>query len=245
MRNDIIHGDCLEVLLSMEDQSVSLVIDDLPYGITRNDWDVKINLQKYWSRLKRVLKPNACVIMFGQGAFTTELITANIEWYKYSLIWHKTLPVGFLNANKRPLSAHEDIAVFYKGTPTYNPVKSKGHVRSIKKPNNQKLKGNYGSYHKRKGYESTERYPTSVLTFSKGKIKNQAHPTQKPIALIQYLIELYSNKGDLVLDNCCGSGTTAIAAHNSGRDFVCIEKNQEYYKKAKQRFVKHVGLWYL
>lgn len=169
--------------------------------------------------------------------FTADLMHSNRKLWRYNLIWHKTQPTGFLNAKKMPLRAHEDICVFYKNLPTYNPQMTTGHARKVSKAShhvNAKETLNYGEYNA-VDYDSTKRYPTSVMIFSKDTQKEKYHSTQKPVALIEYLIKTYTNPGDLILDSCAGSMTLAIAAMNTGRDYICIEKDPDIFEIGKKR----------
>ena len=232
------HGDCLEVMKNIEYGSVDLILCDLPYGITaRNKWDVVIPFDKLWEQYNRIIKGNGAIVLFGSGMFTSSLMQSNPKMWRYNLIWHKTTPTGFLNANRMPLRAHEDIVVFYKSLPTYNPKKTTGHERKVSKAEhkiNSKKTDDYGE-HGLATYDSTERYPTSVLTFSTDKQKAALHPTQKPIALLEWLIKTYTNEGEVVLDNCMGSGSTGVAALNTNRNFIGIELDEGYFKIAKKR----------
>lgn len=203
----------------------------------RNKWDSIIPFEPLWNEYKRITKDNAAIILFGNGMFTADLMQSNRKLWRYNLIWHKTQPTGFLNAKKMPLRAHEDICVFYKKLPTYNPQMTTGHVRKVSKAEhkiNSKMTTDYGEYGLTT-YDSTERYPRSVLTFSKDMQKSALHPTQKPVALIEYLIKTYTNPGDLVLDSCAGSMTLAVAAMNTGRNYICIEKDPEIFEIGKKR----------
>lgn len=196
-----------------------------------------IPFEPLWGEYERITKDNAAIILFGNGMFTADLMESNRKLWRYNLIWHKTQPTGFLNAKKMPLRAHEDICVFYKKLPTYNPQMTTGHMRKVSKAEhkvNSKKTTDYGE-HGLTTYDSTERYPRSVLTFSKDVQKSALHPTQKPVALIEYLIKTYTNPGDLVLDSCAGSMTLAIAAMNTGRDYICIEKDSEIFEIGKNR----------
>ena len=196
-----------------------------------------IPFEPLWGEYERITKDNAAIILFGNGMFTADLMESNRKLWRYNLIWHKTQPTGFLNAKKMPLRAHEDICVFYKKLPTYNPQMTTGHMRKVSKAEhkvNSKKTTDYGE-HGLTTYDSTERYPRSVLTFSKDVQKAALHPTQKPVALIEYLIKTYTNPGDLVLDSCAGSMTLAIAAMNTGRDYICIEKDSEIFEIGKNR----------
>ena len=196
-----------------------------------------IPFEPLWGEYERITKDNAAIILFGNGMFTADLMESNRKLWRYNLIWHKTQPTGFLNAKKMPLRAHEDICVFYKKLPTYNPQMTTGHMRKVSKAEhkvNSKKTTDYGE-HGLTTYDSTERYPRSVLTFSKDVQKSALHPTQKPVALIEYLIKTYTNPGDLVLDSCAGSMTLAIVAMNTGRDYICIEKDSEIFEIGKNR----------
>lgn len=202
-----------------------------------NKWDSIIPFEPLWKEYERITKDNAAIILFGNGMFTADLMQSNRKLWRYNLIWQKTQPTGFLNAKKMPLRAHEDICVFYKTLPIYNPQMTTGHVRKVSKAEhkvNSKKTTDYGE-HGLTTYDSTERYPRSVLTFSKDVQKSALHPTQKPIALIEYLIKTYTNPGELVLDSCAGSMTLAVAAMNTGRNYICIEKDPEIFEIGKKR----------
>lgn len=241
--NDIrlFQGDCLKEMQSIPDQSVDMILCDLPYGVTaRNKWDTVIPFDKLWNEYNRIIKENGAIVLFGQGMFTADLMHSNPGMWRYNLIWQKTQPTGFLNANRMPLRGHEDICVFYKKQCTYNPQKTSGHPRKVSKKEhkrNSKYSTDYGEYEKG-SYDSTERYPTSVLTFSKDIQKSALHPTQKPVALLEWLIKTYSNEGDLVLDNCMGSGSTGVACVNTGRRFIGIEIEPEMFSIAKNRIIQ-------
>lgn len=207
----------------------------------RNKWDSIISFEPLWKEYERITKDNAAIILFGNGMFTADLMQSNRKLWRYNLIWQKTQPTGFLNAKKMPLRAHEDICVFYKTLPIYNPQMTTGHVRKVSKAEhkvNSKKTTDYGE-HGLTTYDSTERYPRSVLTFSKDVQKSALHPTQKPVALIEYLIRTYTNPGELVLDSCAGSMTLAVAAMNTGRNYICIEKDLEIFEIGKKRVEDH------
>lgn len=230
-KNKIFYGDCLEIMPCFPDGVFYMVCCDLPYGATQNKWDSIVPLEQLWSQYERIIKPNGVIVLFGQGKFSAKLMLSNEKMHRYNLVWHKTTPTGHLNSKKMPLRTHEDILVFYKSQPTYNPQKTSGHVRKVSTANhkrNSKKTSNYG-HHELTSYDSTERYPTSILKFSTDKQKSALHPTQKPVALIENLIKTYTNEGDLVLDNCAGSGTTGIAAKNTNRNYILIEKEKKYY----------------
>lgn len=190
-----------------------------------------------WNQYKRIIKDNGAIILFANGMFTADLMQSNRDMWKYNLIWQKTQPTGHLNAKKMPLRSHEDICIFYKKPPTYNPQKTTGHTRKVSKAEhkvNCKQSLDYGESGLTT-YDSTERYPKSVWTFAKDIQKCALHPTQKPVALIEELIRTYTNEGELVLDSCAGSMTTAIAALNTGRNYICIEKDKEIFEVGKNR----------
>lgn len=233
---DLIYGDCLEIMKDIPDGIVDMVLCDLPYGTTRNKWDSVIPFSDLWEQYKRIVKENGAIVLFGSGRFTADLIHSNANMWRYNLIWEKTTPTGFLNANKMPLRCHEDLVVFYKALPVYNPCKTNGKrkVSTASHRRNSKTGESYGAY-KATTYDSAERYPRSVLHFSTDKQKCSLHPTQKPVALLEYLIKTYTNEGALVLDNCMGSGSTGVACVNTFRRFIGIELDREYFDIAKRR----------
>ena len=233
---------------NIPEKSINMILCDLPYGVTsRNKWDSELPFDELWNQYKRIITDNGAIILFAQGMFTAKLMISNPDMWRYNLIWEKTQPTGFLNAKRMPLRSHEDICVFYKKLPTYNPQKTTGHVRKVstaEHKRNCKETTDYGK-HNFVTYDSTERYPLSILkypqevetlvTFPKDTQKEALHPTQKPIALCEYLIKTYTNENDLVLDNCMGSGTTGVAALNTNRSFIGIELDKNYFDIAKQR----------
>lgn len=232
----LFHGDCISQLNKVADYSIDLVLTDLPYGTTQNDWDKKIDIAALWKQFDRVVKPNGVVALWSQMPFSAELIMSNPSDFRYEWIIEKGNATGFLNAKKMPLKAHENMLIFYKALPVYNPQKTTGH-----KPVNSYAKqagngSNYGDCNKtRSGGGNTDRYPRDVLKFSWDKQKSKLHPTQKPVAANEYFIRTYTNAGDIVLDCCMGSGSTGVAALNTGRNFVGIELNENYYNIAKER----------
>ena len=232
-------GDCLKLMSDIPDNSVDMILCDLPYQVTaRQKWDVIIPFKPLWENYNRVIKANGAIVLFATEPFRTKLIYSNLKNFRYDLIWEKNKTTGFLNAKKQPLRKHESILVFYKKPPTYNPQKTAGH-----KPVNsyQHKSGDislvYGKTDKYKGGGSTERYPTSILSFpvvnNDDPIKK--HSAQKPVALLEYLIKTYTNEGDLILDNCAGSGSTGVACINQNRQFICIEKEKEYFDICVER----------
>lgn len=250
---DLQQGDCLDLMKSLEDKSVDLILCDLPYGTTRNKWDSVIDLELLWEQYNRIIKDRGAILLFAQTPFDKVLGVSNLENLRYEIIWQKTAPTGFLNAKKMPMKAHENILVFYKKLPTYNPQMTQGHPRKVsskksrsesaKRHSEKSLKGesNYGVFaNDIEGYDSTERYPLSVQVFAKDQQKENYHPTQKPVALLEWLLKTYSNEGDLVLDNCMGSGSTGVACVNLNRNFIGMELTEQYFEIAKERIEKVV-----
>ena len=246
-------GDCLELMKSLEDKSVDLNLCDLPYGTTRNKWDSVLALELLWEQYNRIIKDRGAILLFAQTPFDKVLGVSNLENLRYEIIWQKTAPTGFLNAKKMPMKAHENILVFYKKLPTYNPQMTQGHPRKVSSKKSRtnsanrhtkkSLKGesNYGVFaNEIEGYDSTERYPLSVQVFAKDQQKENYHPTQKPVALLEWLIKTYTNEGDLVLDNCMGSGSTGVACVNLNRNFIGMELTEQYFEIAKERIEKVV-----
>ena len=223
-------GDCLERMRELPDASVDMILCDLPYGTTQNKWDAVIPFAPLWAEYWRVAKPNVAVVLTAAQPFTSALVMSQVERFKYSWVWQKEAGTGLLNAKKQPLRDHEDALVFYRSQPTYNPQWGQG------KPYKQ-TKGGETSNYNPSGTVVTEsdgrRYPKTVLQFSRDRDKS--HPTQKPVALFEYLIRTYTDEGMTVLDNCAGSGTTAIAAGRTGRKWVCIERDETYFNKAVER----------
>jgi site-specific DNA-methyltransferase (adenine-specific) len=217
---------------------VDAVICDMPYGKTAADWDKKINLKVMWGLLKHLVSPDTPIILFGDQPFTSELITSNLKKFRYTLVWEKTLAKGFLNANKMPLRAHEDICVFYEKLPTFNPQKTTGHRRKVSKKlcgGNSEL---YNNHTADTSYDSIERYPRSVIKFSQDTQKSTINSTQKPLELMKYLVNTYTNKDDLVLDFCMGSGTTGVACVQTGRRFKGVDIRECQYNAARERIDK-------
>lgn len=217
-----------------------MVLCDLPYGVTRNKWDSEINLDQLWRQYKRIVKPNGAIVLFGQGLFSAKLILSNPKMYRYSLVWDKVLTTGFLNANRMPLRSHEDIHVFYQKQPVYNPQKFLGkpcHSRGKaqgRMANDVSDNRNYGDY-EILPLNGNMKFPTSILKYERPHPSTIDHPTQKPLALCEYLIKTYTNPGDTILDNCMGSGTTGAAAIDLGRDFFGIELDDTYYRVSQRR----------
>jgi site-specific DNA-methyltransferase (adenine-specific) len=237
---DLKHGDCLELMKSIPDGSVDLVLCDLLYGTTNCKWDTPLPLESLWEQYLRVAKENAAIVLHAQTPFDKVLGSSNLPLLRYEWVWEKTTATGHLNAKKIPMKAHENILVFYRKLPTYNPQKLTGQT-----PVNTYTKRNgdgeiYGKTSIISGGGSTERYPRSVLKFQSDKQTESLHPTQKPVALLEYLIRTYTNEGDTVLDNCMGSGTTGIACVNTNRNFIGIEKDDKYFEVAKNRIEERI-----
>lgn len=232
----LLHGDCLTEMDKIPDQSVDMVLVDLPFGTTNCKWDTVIDLEKLWEQYKRITKPNSPIVLFAQTPFDKVLGSSNLKMLRYEWIWEKTTSTGHLNAKKMPMKAHENILVFYDKLPTYNPQMTTGHQPVNSYTKHQSDGEIYGKTKQGiSGGGSTERYPRSVQVFPTDKQKSSLHPTQKPVALLEYLILTYTNKGDTVLDNTMGSGSTGCAALNTGRNFIGIELEDKYFSIAKER----------
>lgn len=234
MLNQLIHGDCLEVLPSIPNKSIDMILCDLPYGTTENKWDSVIPLERLWEQYKRIIKDNGAIVLTAQTPFDKILGFSNLEMLRYEWIWVKSNGTGFLNAKKMPLKVHENILVFYKNLPTYNPQKTYGHKPVNKYKKHSSDGSNYGKTEiGTEGGGQTDRYPVDMLYFARDN--ERYHPTQKPLELFEYLIKTYSNEGDVILDNCIGSGTTAVAATRLNRNFIGIEKELDYIAIANKR----------
>jgi site-specific DNA-methyltransferase (adenine-specific) len=227
----VIQGDCLDVMRDLPEGSVDLVLTDLPYGTTRNQWDCALPLSALWAAYRRVLAPGASIVLTAQSPFDKLLACSNLSWLRHEWVWVKEQGTGHLNANRAPLKQHEVVLVFCARGPTYSPQMAPG--RSYTRTASRRLSGNYGYYVERDRAKGPQRYPTTVLTFAHDHPR--LHPTQKPVALFAYLMRTYSAPGALVLDNCAGSGTTAVAAIEEGRHYLLIEKEQQYARLCAQR----------
>lgn len=224
----IYNMDCLEGMKQIPDGSVDAIICDLPYGTTRNAWDSVIPLDQLWEQYKRIAKPNAAICLFAQTPFDKVLGCSNLEWLKYEWIWEKENGTGFLNSKKMPLKIHENILVFYSELPTYNPVMRQGFKPY--KCKSGKDSSNYDKQVQVVTENNGERFPIDMIKFDREQ--DSFHPTQKPVDLLRYLVKTYTNEGDTILDNCMGSGTTAVACIKEKRHFIGFELNKEYYDKA-------------
>ena len=233
MTNDfkLFKGDCLEIMKDIPDKGVDMILCDLPYGKTRNKWDSIISLDKLWEQYNRIIKDNGAIALFAQTPFDKVLGASNLKMLKYEWIWEKEQGTGFLNAKKMPLKNHENILIFYKKPPIYNPQMEKGKPYTLER---NTFTVNYGKQVDMVRTENTgERYPLTILKFKRDKEK--LHPTQKPVALLEYLIKTYTNEGEIVLDNCMGSGSTGVACLNTNRKFMGIEKDDKYFDIACNR----------
>ncbi|MFA5071100.1 MAG: site-specific DNA-methyltransferase [Candidatus Pacearchaeota archaeon] len=226
-------GDCLKILACIPSNHIDFILCDPPFGITNAPWDEVIPFKPMWDELNRILKPSGACCIFGVEPFASSLRLSNWRDYRYDWIYEKTEAKGHLNAKKRPLSAHEVICVFYKKQPKYFPQKTQGHPRKTAK-NDRSINSSelYGTQKGVTSYNSTERYPRSVITFKTDKQKNNQHSTQKPIALLEYLIKTYTEEGDSVLDFAMGSGSTGVAAINLNRNFYGIEIDPKKCERA-------------
>lgn len=222
-------GDCLEVMKGIPDASIDLILCDLPYGTTQNKWDAVIPFEMLWEQYRRIAK--GAIVLTSAQPFTSALVMSNPVDFKYQWVWDKSQVTGFLNAKKQPLRRHEDVLVFYSKQPTYNPQFSSGSPYKI---NRKHATTNYGAQTENSTESDGRRYPTSILPIPQVR-EAGGHPTQKPVALMEYLIRTYTNEGDLVLDNCMGSGTTGVACANTGRRFIGIERDPTYFLIAAGR----------
>lgn len=225
MLNKVLHGDCLEEMKKIPGKSIDMILCDLPYGTTRNQWDSIIPLTQLWEQYERIIKDNGAIVLTAQLPFDKVLGSSNLNLLRYEWTWEKNKATGHLNAKKMPMKSHENVLVFYKNLPVYNPQGLiKKEIPTIRK-GGLGNGTNYGLSNK-DAIQEYENYPKDILRFSMDS--KSEHPTQKPVALFEYLIKTYTNEGDTVLDNCAGSGTTAIACINTNRNYIIIEKEKEY-----------------
>ena len=236
------NGDCLEVMKELPDNSIDFICCDPPYGTTNIKWDEMLDFKKMWKEYTRIIKPKGVISIFGSQPFSAQLICSKLDWFRYELIWNKNKCGSPGLAKYRPMKTHENILIFYKNSGgTYNPQMEKGepYSRKSKNPNGyvgKKNDHNYGFKPVKSFTNNGTRYPKSILNISRDfSAQQQIHPTQKPVPLIEWLIKTYTNKGEVVLDNCMGSGSTGVACINTNRDFIGIELDKEYYNIAKER----------
>lgn len=233
-------GDCLELMKGIPDGSIDMILCDLPYGTTACKWDNVIPFEPLWEQYNRVIKDNGAILLFGSEPFSTELRHSNLKMFRYDWIWSKNRGTGLFNAKKMPMKSHEIISVFYKSLPLYNPQMRTGFKPYKCKQGKQS--GAFGVSNKEIMTENNgERYPLSVLQFNSTNGKN-VHPTQKPIELLEYLIKTYTNEGDVVLDNCMGSGSTCVACVNTNRHYIGFELDPRYYDIACKRLDEVVNI---
>lgn len=229
----LINGDCLEVMKEIPDKSIDMILADPPYGTTsRNKWDVVIPFEPMWEQINRVIKDDGAILIFSQLPFSCDLIQSNRKYFRYEWVYEKPNASGFLNANRMPLKCHENILVFYKKLPTYNPQKAEG--KPYLRKTGSRTSKNYGvfdgSYHIEN--KTGDRYPRDIIKFNK---ETGLHPTQKPVQLLEYLVKTYTNENETVLDSCMGSGSTGVACKNLNRNFIGIELDEKYFNIARNR----------
>jgi DNA modification methylase len=237
--NTIYNEDCLLGMKRIPDGSVDMILCDLPYGTTRCKWDSVIPFEPLWEQYKRVAKKNAAIVLTASQPFTSALVVSNSQMFKYDWTWRKPKGTGHLNAKKQPLRDKEDVLVFYREQCTYNPQFSEGQAYSgMKRIGKKQQTSSYGTYQSVREDNDGKRYPKQILEFPVVE-RGTIHPTQKPVALFEYLIRTYTNKCEMVLDNCMGSGTTAIACLNTGRKYIGFEKDKTYFDTAQKRIAEH------
>lgn len=237
--NTLILGDCLKEMVNSH-VTVDMILCDPPFQVTKNPKDIALPFRKMWEGFNKVIKENGCIALFAQGLFYVDLVNSNRSMFRYDLVWDKVLTTGFLNAKRCPLRVHEQIAIFYKKTPVYNPQFTEGqplHGRGTAYKEQPIKNQNYGKFEVTEDVRagSTQKYPTSVVRFKKPHPASSVHPTEKSVDLCRWLIRTYTNPGDTVLDNCMGSGTTGVAAVLEDRNFIGIEIDPEHFKVAKKR----------
>jgi len=246
----LMHGDCLEKMQDIPDGSVDMVLADPPYGTTACKWDSIIPLEPMWEHLKRVIKPNGAIVLTASQPFTTTLIASNMKMFKYCWVWDKMAPVGFVNAKLKPMNRHEDIVVFSVGKTSngnknnmqYNPQGLKKYGKEVRSGNKKGMSNTYWRPSLKSSNEGGHiqeftNYPQTIISIKKDG-KGKVHPTQKPVALMEYLIKTYTNEGETVLDFTMGSGTTGVACANLNRKFIGIELDDKYFEIAKERIEK-------
>lgn len=234
-------GDCLELMKKIPDNHIDMILCDLPYGTTQNKWDSVIDFEKLWLQYSRIIKDNGAILLFGQDKFMAKLMLSNEKIHRYNIVWEKTKAGGFLNANRMPLVAHEEIAVFYKKLPNYFPQFEEGKPY-IKKAVTNGDGNNYGKFERIGTVNVNEgkRYPRSVIRFSNDN-HGSLHPTQKPVELLEYLIKTYTNKNDIVLDNTMGVASTGVACINTNRKFIGYELDEKYFGIGKNRLLEAIN----
>ena len=245
--NKVIHGDCLEIMPTLPDKSIDMILCDLPYGTTACKWDTVIPFEPLWEQYKRIIKDNGAIVLTASQPFTSALVMSNVVWFKAAWYWRKERGTNFVQAKRYPMRVVEECILFCEGTPNYSPmmreVKPYSHVMPIqKKKSSQHMDSNsFNADGSRIIKQYDKAYPTNLLEIPRDNMVagRSLHPTQKPVALFEYLIKTYTNEGEVVLDNCAGSGTTAIACLNTNRNYILIEKEKEYIDKTNKRIAEH------
>lgn len=236
--NRIYNEDCLTAMTQIDNNSIDMILCDLPYGTTQNKWDSIIPFDKLWEQYERIIKPNGAIVLTSQQPFTSALVMSNVKLFKYCWVWQKSTPTNFLNANFQPLKNHEDICVFSKGNASWSGRSNRMNYnpQDIIEVNKINRRSSNGSNYMQSGKENIQKFtnfPRTIISFDSDSAR--LHPTQKPVALFEYLIKTYTDEGDIVLDNCIGSGTTAIATIRTNRNFLGFETNKEYFDIANNR----------
>ena len=235
-------GDCLDLMKNIPDKSVDMILCDLPYGITNCKWDNAIPFEPLWEQYNRIIKDNGAIVLFGSEPFASRLRLSNLKMYRYDWIWEKTVASNFVMCNKQPQRKHENILVFYKKQPTYNPQMQAGKPYKDVRKNDRRRSvfvDDGASLGKTPIHNTGTRYPSTIQKFS-NKNNKRLHSTQKPVALLEYLIKTYTNRGETVLDNCMGSGSTGVACVNTKRSFIGIELDKHYFKVADKRITNQI-----
>ena len=246
----LLHGDCLELMKDIPDGSIDMILCDLPYGTTACKWDSVIPIEPLWKQYKRVLKDNGAIVLTAIEPFASMLRANDLKGYKHEWIWNKEIAGNFIQAKNHPLRVHENVLVFSNGKVNYYPIMTDADPKNVRPLGVKKQKTDFmgkvsaGEFKAAKNYNSKKRYPKTILTYNARAKEcnnvNRVHPTQKPVALFEYLIKTYTNEGETVLDNCMGSGTTGVACKNLNRNFIGIELDDEYFEIAKERIESHM-----
>jgi site-specific DNA-methyltransferase (adenine-specific) len=236
LNNSVLQGDCLELMKDIPDGSVDLILSDLPYGTTNCKWDTIIPFEPLWEHYKRIIKPNGAIVLTASQPFTSALVMSNPKMFKYEWVWDKKKGGNIMNLKHQPYKVHENVLVFSKFPHIYNPIMTEQKERTGRTYSKGVANGiqNYGDIRR-----YNKKYPKSIIEESNANQTDRVHPTQKPVALFEYLIKTYTNEGDLVLDNVAGSGTTGVAALNTNRNYILMEKEPEYVEIIKQRLADH------
>lgn len=245
--NNVYHGDCLDLMKNIDSKSIDMILCDLPYGTTACKWDTVIPFEPLWEQYKRIIKDNGAIVLTASQPFTSALVVSNIKWFRYEWIWSKNVPSGMVLANIMPMKYHENILVFYKNKPTYNKQMicrewktQKNEGKPIKRRATPDGHGINNEKKEWKEFDGKIKNPSSIINFDVvPRATGTMHPTQKPVALFEYLIKTYTNEGELVLDNCAGSGTTGIACINTGRKYILMEKDDSYFELILKRIEEH------